>query len=248
MISAPCDLSALQERIGVGFRDETLLRMALTHSSYANEHPDEETGTNERLEFLGDAVLGMVVAETLYEQFPGEGEGRLTEWRAQLVMGVTLARVAEALRLGDALRLGHGEESTGGRDRERNLERAYEAVIGAVMLDRGLEAAREFVHRTLAEEFSSLGGDPALINPKGALQQLTQGEHGRPEYVIVAEHGPEHAREFTIEVRIDGRIVGRGRGASKQLAEKSAAREALDTMQREASSASSEGGATGAEE
>jgi ribonuclease-3 len=230
LVSASSDLAAIQHRIAVEFRDQTLLRAALTHPSYANEHPDEAGETNERLEFLGDAVLGLVVAESLYERFPEESEGRLTEWRAQLVMGPTLARVAEELGLGAALRLGRGEEATGGRERDRNLERCYEALVGAVMLDQGLELARDFVHRTLKDEFSRLDADQASINPKGALQQLTQGESGRPEYVTVAEEGPEHAREFAVEVRIDGLTVGRGRGASKQLAEKAAAYEALDQL------------------
>ena len=176
MVSASPRLAALQERIGIRFRDQALLLTALTHPSYANEHPEEESGTNERLEFLGDAVLGLVVAEALYEQFPDQEEGRLTEWRAQLVMGPTLARVAETLDLGAALRLGRGEEATGGRLRERNLERVYEALVGALMLDRGLQVARDFVQRTLQEEFDGLDGDQALVNPKGALQQLTQGE------------------------------------------------------------------------
>ena len=234
LVSACPGLAALQERIGILFRDQALLLTALTHSSYANEHPEEESGTNERLEFLGDAVLGLLVAEALYEQFPDQEEGRLTEWRAQLVMGPTLARVAETLDLGAELRLGRGEEATGGRLRERNLERVYEALVGALMLDRGLEVARDFVQRTLQEELDGLDGDQEVVNSKGALQQLTQGESARPEYLTVAEHGPEHAREFSVEVHIDGRVVGRGRGGSKQLAEKSAAREALETLLRDA--------------
>lgn len=234
MVSASSDLAALQYRIAVEFRDQALLCAALTHPSYANEHPEEGGETNERLEFLGDAALGLVVAESLYERYPDESEGRLTEWRAQLVMGPTLARVAEGLGLGAALRLGRGEEATGGRDRDSNLERCYEALVGAVMLDQGLERARDFVQRTLKDEFDRLDADQASMNPKGALQQLTQGESGRPEYVTVAEEGPEHAREFAVEVRIDGRTVGRGRGASKQLAEKAAAYEALDQLRERA--------------
>ena len=230
MISASPDLAALQESLGVRFHDVGLLTTALTHSSYANEHPFEDTGTNERLEFLGDAVLGLVAAEALYARFPDEDEGRLTEWRAQLVMGPTLARVAETLQLGAVLRLGRGEETSGGRARERNLARVYEAVVGAIMLDHGLETARDFVFRTMAEEFDALDGDQFVVNPKGVLQQLTQGDSGRPEYVLVSAEGPEHARAFTVEVRIDDRVVGAGHGASKQLAEKDAARAALRTL------------------
>ncbi len=216
-----------QQRLGIQFSDPELLRVALTHPSYANEHPDDAHETNERLEFLGDAVLGLIVAEALYADFPEVEEGRLTEWRAQLVCGPTLSRVAVRLELGDMLLLGRGEEATGGRAREGNLERVFEAVVGAVMLDQGLEAAREFAHRALAEEIAALDADPGMLNPKGALQQLVQGVLGRPQYVTTAEEGPEHARSFTIEARIDGEVVGRGVGSSKQQAEKEAARQAL---------------------
>jgi ribonuclease-3 len=237
------DLTALQDRTGLRFADGALLLTALTHSSYANEHPAEQSETNERLEFLGDAVLGLVVAEALYEEFPEQQEGRLTQWRAQLVMGPTLARVAEGLGLGAALRLGRGEEATGGRERERNLERVYEALVGAVMLDRGLDAARDFVRRTLREEFDALDGDQGLVNPKGALQQLMHGESARPEYETVEELGLEHEREFVVEVRMEGRILGRGRGGSKQVAEKSAAREALEGLLRDGEGAADAGAA-----
>jgi ribonuclease-3 len=232
LLSAPNDpqgnaLDALQDRLGIRFQRVDLLRTALVHSSYSNEHPDDAPETNERLEFLGDAVLGLVVAETLYARYPEVGEGRLTEWRAQLVMGPTLARVAESLDLGSALLLGRGEEATGGRVREGNLERAYEAVVGALSLDQGLDAAREFLHRTLALELETLESGLTILNPKGELQQLLQESSARPDYVTVAEEGPEHDRRFTVEVRIGGEPVGVGIGGSKQLAEKEAARQAL---------------------
>lgn len=223
----PAPELAAQDRLGLTFGDPSLLRIALTHPSYANEHPEQGHDTNERLEFLGDAVLGLVVAESLYADFPDIEEGRLTEWRAQLVCGPTLSRVATRLGLGEMLLLGRGEEATGGRIREGNLERVFEAVVGAVMLDAGLQAARDFAQRALREEFAALDGDPGVLNPKGALQQLVQGVLGRPQYVTIAEEGPEHARQFTIEVRIEGEVVGTGAGSSKHQAEKAAAREAL---------------------
>lgn len=232
MISAPGDLEELQRALDVRFTDVALLRAAVTHPSYANEHPAEQLSTNERLEFLGDAVLGMVVAEALYGRYPDIEEGRLTEWRSQLVCGPTLSRVSAALHLGDVLLLGRGEESTGGRTREGNLERAYEALVGAVMLDQGLDRARTFVLATLAEEIDAIDRDPAVLNPKGTLQQLTQGEFGRPQYVTVAESGPDHDREFTIEVHIDGETVGRGTAHSKQQAEKDAALQAIETLRQ----------------
>lgn len=234
MVSASPPLRELQEQLGLRFRDADLLRTALTHPSYANEHPEDEFDTNERLEFLGDAVLGLIVASELYERFPDVEEGDLTEWRAQLVCGPTLARVAGGLGLGTGLLLGRGEEMTGGREREGNLERVYEAIVGALMQDQGLTQARAFVRRTLTEEFAALdelANEPAALNPKGALQQLVQGIFGRPQYVTVAEEGPDHDRLYTVEVQVDGEVVGTGVGGSKQQAEKEAAREAFKDVQ-----------------
>jgi ribonuclease-3 len=235
---------AAAQRLGVTFRDESLLRTALTHSSYANEHPEEAPETNERLEFLGDAVLGLVIAETLYDRYPEEPEGRLTEWRAQLVMGPSLARAAAALELGEALLLGRGEETTGGRERERNLERVYEAVLGAIMLDQGLDACRAFVARTLGDQIEELEGEDVL-NPKGELQQVTQGMQTRPEYVTVAEAGPDHERTFTVQVRLGDDVLSEGSGASRQLAEKAAARGALDVLRQRLETAGAPEGRAG---
>jgi ribonuclease-3 len=225
------EFSALEARIGTRFRDVHYLRTALTHSSYANEHPEDFTDTNERLEFLGDAVLGTIVAEALFERFPGVPEGRLTEWRAQLVCGPTLARVAlTELDLGRWLRLGRGEESTGGRERETTLERGYEALVGALYLDQGLEAARTLVRRTLAEDLDAIDEAVDPLDPKGTLQRLVQPQNDRPEYRTLREEGPEHDRRFTIEVRVGGERLGEGSGSSKQQAEKEAARVALELL------------------
>jgi len=227
---ASASLDELQGQIEVRFGDESLLRLALTHSSYANEHA-EEPRSNERLEFLGDAVLGLVVAERLYADFPDIEEGQLTQWRAHLVQGPTLARVAARLDLGRWLLLGRGEDATGGRAREGNLAHVYEALIGAIRLDPGpdggMDGARRFIERSLEPEINGLQTDPAELNPKGALQQLTELDLGRPQYVTTEERGPDHAREFTVEVRLGGEVFGTGCGGSKQQAEKQAAREAV---------------------
>ncbi|MDA1009858.1 MAG: ribonuclease III [Chloroflexi bacterium] len=222
------DVDAFEALIGVVFDDRALLHAALTHPSFANEHPEDPAPTNERLEFLGDAILGAIIAEELYSRFPQVQEGRLTEWRSALVCGPTLSRVAiEVLDLGPWLRLGRGEEQTGGREREGNLERAYEAIVGAVYLDRGYATATEFVRRTLGGELEALARDPGILNPKGALQQLAQEHLGRPEYRLVEQDGPEHDRQFTVEVRLGSEALGRGRAGTKQEAEKEAARQAL---------------------
>jgi ribonuclease-3 len=232
-------IAPVEERLSHSFEDRQLLLAALTHASYANEHPEDPTETNERLEFLGDAVLGALVADALYERFPSIQEGRLTEWRAQLVCGPTLARVAQQLELGSALRLGRGEERTGGREREGNLERVYEATVGAIYLDAGLETARSFVARALSEEFDALERDPDILNPKGALQQLAQTTERRPEYVLIDQRGPEHDRSFTVEVRLGREVLGSGTGSSKQQAEKEAAREALEVLRSRADTSTS---------
>jgi len=222
------DVAAFEDAIGVTFTNHALLHAALTHPSFANEHPEDPAPTNERLEFLGDAILGAIVAEDLYTRFPQVQEGRLTEWRSALVCGPTLSRVAvEVLDLGPWLRLGRGEEQTGGREREGNLERAYEAIVGAVYLDQGLAAAAEFVHRTLGAELEALARDPGVLNPKGTLQQLAQEHLGRPEYRLIGTDGPEHDRQFTVEVYVEREPLGRGRAGTKQEAEKEAARQAL---------------------
>ncbi len=237
MVTAPPCLHDAQTALRIEFADEALLRLALTHPSYTNEHEGSD-GSFDRLEFLGDSVLGMVIAERLYERFPDVEEGRLTLWRAHIVQGPTLAEAAKRLGLGQYLLLGRGEEATGGRDRPGNLADAYEALIGALKLDcgpdGGLEGARRFIERTLAPELEALQTDPAELNTKGALQQLCEGRYGRPQYVTVEERGPEHAREFSVEVRVDGEVLGRGSGLTKQQAEKDAAREALRELRTRA--------------
>ena len=224
-------IATLEALLGVQFRSPDLLLAALTHPSFANEHPDDTAPTNERLEFLGDAILGAIVAEELYLLFPQVQEGRLTEWRSALVCGPTLSRVAtDLVGLGPWLRLGRGEEQTGGREREGNLERAYEAIVGAIYLELGLDSARTFVRRTLGDEFEALARDPGVLNPKGTLQQLAQDSLGRPEYVLVSQDGPEHDRQFTVEVYLQGELLGSGRAGTKQEAEKEAARQALPKL------------------
>ena len=242
----PDSLTSLETRLGVTFRDRALLLAALTHPSYANEHPSDAAPTNERLEFLGDAALSLVVAERLYQRFPEVQEGRLTEWRSYVVQGATLARVAsERVDLGPALRLGRGEELTGGRERDGNLERAYEAIIGALYLDQGVEAVRSLVERTLGDEFDRLANEVGVLNAKGTLQELAQdGGLGRPDYVVVSQDGPDHSRRFEVEVRVGGTAVGRGRGGSRQEAEKQAALQALPGLRARTTQASARDAST----
>ncbi|MEE8353171.1 MAG: ribonuclease III [Dehalococcoidales bacterium] len=224
-------LASAQDAIGVVFKDRSLLAEALTHASYTNENPELGPVTNERLEFLGDAILGLVVTAQLFRDFPGEREGRLTEFRARLVRGDTLARVAVGIGLGDHLLLGKGEETTGGRSKPANLAGALEAVIGAVYLDQGQEAAADFILRIIDAELDSVAGGDIPGNYKSELQELLQARHQPvPSYHVVETSGPDHNRNFAVEVRLGDTVLGRGVGRSKQAAEKDAAERILKRL------------------
>jgi ribonuclease-3 len=224
---------SLEERLGVKFEDPALLRQALVHSSYVNENPDLAPESNERLEFLGDAVLGLVVADDLYAAFPGEDEGKLTELRTHLVRRDTLAKAAAQLQLGEELLLGRGEEGGGGRERPTNLAHVYESVVGAIFLDGGLPAAQDFVRRSLGEDFASVHQRAFPGDPKSRLQELSQSRYQTtPVYRLIEAEGPDHARRFRVEVVIDGRALGTGSGHSKQQAEKEAASLALEQLEQ----------------
>ena len=221
-------LGALEEALGVRFRDGGLLRLALVHSSYLNENPAEYLESNERLEFLGDAVLGVIVAEELYSSNPGWPEGKLTQARAAIVQESTLAEAARSIGLGEMLLMGKGEAAGGGRRRPSNLSSGLEAVIGAVFLDHGYGSARAAVLRVLADQLASLEQPEIAANPKSVLQEAVQSEGlPAPSYRIVHEEGADHDRLFVAEVTVGGDVVGRGEGKRKSLAEQEAAAEAL---------------------
>lgn len=219
----------LQKAIGVKFNDVGLLQQALTHPSYVHESPGTVTIDNERLEFLGDAVLNFVVTEILYCNFPGLNEGELTELRVSLIRQETLARHALRISLGNHLLLGKGEELTGGRERETNLADAFEALIGAIFLDRGIDTVRNFVLSQLGEELAIATGAGRRRNYKALLQEFTQAKFKQiPTYQVVAVSGPDHARHFTVEVKLGDWAVGWGSGRSKKAAEIEAARAAWE--------------------
>ena len=222
--------ATLERRLGIEFKDRALLRLALTHRSYVHEAPDDAPESNERLEYLGDAFLGFVVAEHLYGRYPDLAEGRLTALRSGLVRSATLAAVAAELDLGERLYLGHGEETSGGRTRERNLARAFEAVLGAVLLDQGYAKAKRWTLKLFKNRLESL--PPGLVDDfKSLLQERVQAEGSPPPvYRTVREEGPDHDRDFTVEVIVDGAVAGEGTGPSKQKAEREAARVALANL------------------
>jgi ribonuclease-3 len=225
----------LQERLGRPFRDEQLLLLALTHPSLAHEN-GEPTPHNQRLEFLGDAVLQLVLTEKLYARFPESDEGQLSKSRAKLVNGETLAELARTLGLGQHLILSRGEELNGGRDRASTLADALEALLGAIYLDAGLEAAREFILREFEPALSELDTLPGIDNPKGELQEFLQARSAAPpEYVIVSATGPDHDRVFECTVQHGGNELARGSGKSKKAAESEAAQAALKKLRDEGS-------------
>ena len=225
------DTADLQKALGVDFTQLSLLEQALVHSSYINENPAYSGGNNERLEFLGDAVLGLIVAGELYRAFPDLSEGEMTRARAALVRRDTLARVAQSINLGDFLLMGKGEESTGGRRKMPNLAGALEAVIAAVWLDRGIDAAGDMVLRLFTDEWRKLVDARAAIDFKSRLQELAQSRFRQaPVYRLAGETGPDHAKNFTVEVAVNDAVMGVGTGKSKKEAETEAARLALERL------------------
>ena len=230
------NLGALQETLGHAFRDERLLRLALTHPSVSHE----STGPlphNQRLEFLGDSVLGLVLTRELYEKFPTFGEGPLTKARAKMVNRRTLAAEARRLGLGQHLILSRGEEASGGRERQSALADAFEALLGAIFLDAGYEEARAFILRCFHNAFGELTEIPNLENPKGELQELLQARSAdAPQYEMTYASGPDHNREFECAVFHQGVELGRGRGRSKKEAESRAAIAALERLRGTAAS------------
>jgi len=224
----------LQTRLGYRFRDESLLRLALTHPSVAHEQ-GASVQHNQRLEFLGDAVLQLILTSELYEKFPSTGEGSLTKARAQMVNRRALAHQGRRLGLGEHLVLSRGEEANGGRARPSALADAFEALLGAIFLDSGFDAARDFVLRQFREEFGELEVIPNLENPKGELQEILQANSiEAPQYQLESVSGPDHDRLFECAVYHQGAELGRGEGKSKKEAESQAALAALENLRRKA--------------
>ena len=226
------DQNELQKKLGVSFQQPELLTQALTHSSYANENPGVAPASNERLEFLGDAILGLIVAENLFRDFPGMSEGEMTRLRSILVKQETLARVAESIKLGNYLYLGKGEEASGGKDKPANLARALEAVVAAVYLDQGSAITEQLVLEILDAGLLKTLYQGAIIDYKSQLQELLQAKTQQtPVYNLIETQGPDHNKNFTVEVRLGNDVLAAGIGRSKKKAETEAARTALEKLQ-----------------
>lgn len=219
-----------EEMIGYHFKSAGLLRQALTHSSYANEKHMKKLADNERLEFLGDAVLEIISSDFLFHSYPELSEGELTKLRASIVCEPTLAQCSVELGLGNYLLLGRGEDHTGGRKRDSILSDTLEAVIGAIYLDGGFANAKEFVHRFILTDIEH---KHLFYDSKTILQEVIQKEHESLVYVLTEESGPDHDKQFTVEVQIDGACAGTGCGRTKKAAEQEAAYRALLAIRKE---------------
>lgn len=221
------DISILEKKIGVTFKKPELLRQALVHRSYLNEHPDFELEHNERLEFLGDAVLELAVTEFLYNKYDNP-EGELTNWRASLVNAKMLAEVSKDLEFEDYLYLSHGEAKDKGKARQYILANTFESVVGAIYLSNGLKAATNFIHRFLLVHLPTILENKLYIDPKSNFQEAAQEKEGvTPTYKVIEETGPDHAKHFVVAVCLSKVEVARGEGMSKQEAQTQAAQAAL---------------------
>jgi len=222
------DFRPLEEKLGVDFRDRSLLSRAMTHRSYLNENPDWSLEDNERLEFLGDAVLDFVVGAYLYHHFPEMDEGELTSLRAALVRAKTLARFAHQLDLGHFLLLGYGEAESGGRERIPILCATFEAVVGALYLDQGLEEVQSLVEQFIGPALVEIMADSLHKDAKSEFQVWAQAKYNMtPHYEVVDSSGPDHAKTFTVQVLVGDTVWGEGSGRSKQLSAQAAATMAL---------------------
>lgn len=218
----------LEKTIEVTFEDKNLLDNAFVHKSFMNEYSKGDKGDNERLEFLGDAVLELTVTEYLYKTYPKKSEGQLTNWRSALVKGKHLAEVAKELKLGNYLYLSHGEEKSGGRKKNYILANTVEALIGALYLDKGYRVTHTFISKYIITKLQKILDEGLHIDAKSRLQELSQEKIGvTPEYKLMSESGPDHSKKFVMAVYFGNDKVGEGEGTSKQKAEEEAARDAL---------------------
>lgn len=230
--SREAQLKSFQRIIKYKFKNRQLLNAALTHKSYAFEHTKNRPEWNERLEFFGDSVLGLVVTEYLYRRFKNLQEGELSKLKSQVVCTETLKKNALRLRVGNYLLLGKGEERAQGRLQTSSLSGAVEAVIGAVYLDRGLKPAKEFILDVFKEDLVDVHKNPGIKDYKSALQEKALEKFGKiPFYELISQDGPEHKKEFVVSAKLNGHIYGRGWGLSKKNAEQMAAKEALEKLQ-----------------
>ncbi len=224
----------LENKIGFVFSKKELLTRALTHRSYLNENRGRGLRNNERLEFLGDAVLELVISSELYHKYPDKPEGDLTAIRSAVVRTESLAEESRRIGVGEHLLMSKGEEDSGGRDKDYLLANAFEALLGAIYLDKGIDECQKFIERTLLKKLEHIVDNDLFIDPKTKVQEVIQAQHKvTPVYEIIKEHGPDHDKYFTVRLKMGGKTVSTGFGPSKQKAEEDAAQKALDLIEKE---------------
>jgi ribonuclease-3 len=225
-------MNEVEKKLGVTFKDKTLIKRALVHRSYLNENRDEHLQNNERLEFLGDAVLELLISSELFKRYPDKAEGELTSIRSALVRTESLAEESRNLGVGEYLLMSKGEDDSGGKDKDYLLANTFEAILGAMYLDMGLEECRRFVQRTLLERLDNIVSNELFIDPKTKVQELIQTKYKvTPTYSILKEEGPDHDKYFTVVLKVKRKNLTEGYGASKQKAEEDAAQKAIDLLE-----------------
>ena len=227
-------LEGLEKLIKITFKDKDMLNQVFIHRSYLNEFKDEKIESNERLEFLGDAVLELAVTRYLYKNYPKENEGVLTSWRASLVNGKNLSDSAQIIGLGELLYLSKGEEKTGGRERELLLANTFEALIGAIYLDQGFKTAEKFIFENVLNKLQNILDNKLYLDPKTHFQEIVQSEIGvTPTYKLLEEAGPDHNKNFVIGLYVNDKHLSTGEGKSKQVAQVNAAKEAIEKYKKD---------------
>jgi len=227
----------IQSNIGIIFKNPELLETALTHRSYLNEHQGAKLENNERLEYLGDAVLELIISDYIFRKYTDKAEGELTSIRSAVVRTESLAEESRELGIGENLKMSKGERDSGGKNKDYLLANAYEAVLGAIYLDSGIEECIKFVNRTLVPKIDHIVENHLFIDPKTQAQEIIQARYKTtPTYVIVKEEGPDHDKKFTVALLINKKEKAQGQGTSKQKAEESAALAAIEKIEKEAES------------
>lgn len=227
------DLDKFEKSIKLKFKNKDLLKTAFIHRSFLNEHPEEKLPHNERLEFLGDSVLGFIVSDYLYVAYKKSPEGELTNFRSSIVNAQILSKIAKELDLGKFLFLSRGEEATGGRSRQYILANTYESLLGAIYLDQGLSAATKFVKSTLVPHLTEIIEKKLYRDFKSQLQEIVQARFNvTPAYKLISEKGPDHSKVFEVGVFLDRKLLAKGKGSSKQASEQEAAKAALESLDK----------------
>ena len=223
----------IQKKLGLVFINKDLLKKAFTHRSYLNENREEGLENNERLEFLGDAVLELIISSELFNKYPERTEGELTNIRSALVRTESLAKESRRIGVGEHLLMSKGEEDSGGKDKDYLLANAYEAILGAIYLDQGITKCEEFVKRTILERLTNIIDNELFIDPKTKVQEIVQLRYKvTPTYDVIKEEGPDHDKSFTVTLKVNKDILTEGSGLSKQKAEEDAAQKAIDLLTR----------------